>query len=213
MNNTECNLENVKSLDNSPLKGKRIAFLGSSITYGVDNISFVEYLAKRNGCICIKEAVSGTTLVTSTANSYIERLKKIDPNEKFDIFVCQLSTNDIAQNKPFGNIDDNDTNTILGAINFIYKYVKEKWNCPFIMYTSTYYDSENYQRLVSLVKEMKYINMIDMYSDVNFNNITNEQRKLYMIDEIHPTQDGYLEWWTPYIENELYKLALKGNRL
>lgn len=206
MNNKELDLENIKIVENSPLKGKRIAFLGSSITYGVDNISFVEYIAKRNNCHYVKEAVSGTTLVTSSPNSYIERIKKIDLNEKFDIFVCQLSTNDIAQDKPFGNINDNDTNTILGAINFIYNYVKEKWNCPFIMYTSAYYDSENYQRLVSLVKEMKYINLIDMYSDVNFNNITNEQRKLYMLDGVHPTQTGYLEWWTPYIEKALYKI-------
>ena len=207
MNNSEeFDLENIKVIDDSPLKGKRIAFLGSSITYGVDNIYFLEYIARRNNCRYLKEAVSGTTLVTSTANSYIERLKKIDPNEKFDIFVCQLSTNDIAQNKPFGNIDDNDTNTILGAINFIYNYVKEKWNCPFIMYTSAYYDSENYQKLVNLVKKMNYINLIDMYSDVGFNNITNEQRKLYMLDGVHPTQTGYLEWWTPYIEKALYKI-------
>ena len=207
MNNSEeFDLENIKVIDDSPLKGKRIAFLGSSITYGVDNISFVEYIASRNNCRYLKEAVSGTTLVTSTANSYIERLKKIDPNEKFDIFVCQLSTNDITQNKPFGNIGDNDTNTILGAINFIYNYVKEKWNCPFIIYTSAYYDSENYQKLVNLVKKMNYINLIDMYSDVGFNNITNEQRKLYMLDGVHPTQTGYLEWWTPYIEKALYKI-------
>ena len=66
--------------------------------------------------------------------------------------------------------------------------------------------SENYQKLVKLVKKMDYINLIDMYSDVGFNNITNEQRKLYMLDGVHPTKLGYLRWWTPHIEKALYKI-------
>ena len=35
------------------------------------------------------------------------------------------------------------------------------------------------------------------------NNITDEQKSLYMADSIHPTQAGYLEWWTPVFENKL----------
>ena len=209
MNNTERNLENVESLTNSPLKGKRIAFLGSSITYGSgsNGVSFVEYIAKRNDCTCVKEAVSGTTLVENTPESYIKRLRTMDVNEKFDIFVCQLSTNDAAQNMPLGDIDDNDTSTVTGAIRYIYKYVQDKWGCPLVIYASAYYKNDNYKKMVKRVKEMNYINLIDMYSDVNFNNITTEQRKLYMLDGVHPTQAGYLEWWTPYIEEALYKIT------
>ena len=208
MKNSECNLDNAKPLSNSPLKGKRIAFLGSSVTYGsgANGISFVEYLAKRNGCICVKEAVSGTTLVDNTPDSYIKRLRMMDVSKKFDIFVCQLSTNDASRNMPLGDIEDNDTNTVTGAIRFIYKYVQDKWHCPFVMYASAHFESKNYQAMVKRVKEMNYINLIDMYSDVSFNNITDEQRKIYMIDDIHPTQAGYLEWWTPYIEEALYKV-------
>ena len=208
-NNEVFDLDNIKAIANSPLKGKKVAFLGSSITYGEDGISFVECLAKRNSFYYLKEAVSGTTLVDFGPDSYIKRLKKINPNEKFDIFVCQLSTNDIAQNMPFGDLDDKNVNTVLGAINYIYQYVKKKWNCPFIMYTSAYYDSENYQKLVNLVKKMKYIKLIDMYSDVDFNNLTIEQRKLFMLDGVHPSKLGYLKWWTPYIEKELYALIQK----
>ena len=203
----ERDLDSVTSLVNSPLHGKRVAFLGSSITYGCgpNGVSFVEYIAKRNGCMCYKEAVSGTTLVENTPESYIKRLRKMDVNDKFDIFVCQLSTNDAAQNMPLGDIDDNDTNTVTGAIRYIYQYVQDKWHCPFVMYTSAYYENRNYQKMVKRVKEMNYINLIDMYSDVDFNNITDKQRKLYMLDGVHPTQAGYLEWWTPYIEEELSK--------
>ena len=44
-----------------------------------------------------------------------------------------------------------------------------------------------------------------MYSDQSFNKISNEERKLYMEDNIHPTKAGYLKGWTPYIEKEINK--------
>ncbi|MGM9608994.1 MAG: SGNH/GDSL hydrolase family protein, partial [Eubacteriales bacterium] len=95
--------ENVLPLADSPLKGMNICYLGSSVTYGASSLqeSFVEYIAKRNGTTYVKEAVSGTTLVTSGAGggSYVTRMKKIDKNAQFDLFVCQLSTNDASQNK------------------------------------------------------------------------------------------------------------------
>jgi hypothetical protein len=28
----------------------------------------------------------------------------------------------------------------------------------------------------------------------------------YMSDAIHPTKKGYLEWWGPYIEAQLYEM-------
>ena len=38
------------------------------------------------------------------------------------------------------------------------------------------------------------------WSDAAFNDITAEQRSRYMADPIHPTREGYLEWWTPYLK-------------
>jgi len=39
-----------------------------------------------------------------------------------------------------------------------------------------------------------------MWQDTDFNNITDEERSLYMIDGVHPTMAGYLRWWSPYME-------------
>ena len=49
----------------SPLKGKTVVFLGSSVTKGfaAHNNAFAEYIAIKDSCICIKEAVNGTTLI------------------------------------------------------------------------------------------------------------------------------------------------------
>ena len=46
---------------------------------------------------------------------------------------------------------------------------------------------------------------IDMYSDSEFNNISNQLKNEYMADDIHPTLKGYQEWLMPYIEKIIKK--------
>lgn len=210
-NADKYSVENVQPIENSPIKGMNICYLGSSVTYGASSLqqSFVEFIAKRNNTTFVKEAVSGTTLVTTGegGGSYVERMKKIDKNAKFDLFICQLSTNDASQNKPLGAIDSADDTTICGAINTIIDYAKETWNCPMMFYTNAYYENENYSAMVQAVKriaEVKGIGVIDLYTDTAFNDITAEQRSLYMADKIHPTKAGYLQWWTPKMEEYIY---------
>lgn len=208
--------ENVNAVDNSPLTGKQIIFLGSSVTYGssAKGISFADYIAVRNGCRVIKEAVPGTTLVESGLNSYITRLQKLDGNISADLLVCQLSTNDASQKKPLGSISDSfeleafDTSTIAGAVEYIIAYAKETWRCPVVFYTNPVYDSTEYAAMVEIlqgISEKWEIDVIDLWNDAAFNSITEEQRTLYMADAIHPTQAGYLEWWTPYMEEVLWE--------
>lgn len=205
-------------ITDSPLAGKHIIFLGSSVTYGsaAGGVSFADYIAARNVCTVTKEAVSGTTLVESGLNSYITRLKKLGTETPADLFVCQLSTNDATQNKPLGSISDSvdltdfDTSTVAGAIEYVIAYAKQTWNCPVVFYTNPQYSSENYAAMVELLTKIANkwgISVIDMWNDVDFNVITEEQRSLYMADDIHPTRAGYLEWWTPYMENVLFEVV------
>ncbi|MCQ2770990.1 MAG: SGNH/GDSL hydrolase family protein [Clostridia bacterium] len=210
-NSDEFALENVESLDESVLKGKDILFLGSSVTYGANSLqtSFVEYIAKRNDCSYLKWAVSGTTLVNNGPNSYVERLKTVDKDRKFDVVVCQLSTNDASQKKKLGSANDTGTHTICGAINYIIDYSKSTWNCPVVFYTNPYYESEEYSNMVEALKQIstiKDITIIDLYNDVTFNDISQDEYNLYMADKIHPTKAGYLKWWTPKFEEILYKV-------
>lgn len=207
-------LKQVKVVENSPLVGKRIIFLGSSVTYGASSkgVSFADYICVRNSCEIVKEAVSGTTLVDSGINSYILRLKKLDESIAVDLFVCQLSTNDATQNKPLGNVSESmnladfDTSTVAGAVEYIIAYAEQTWNCPVLFYTNPQYDSEQYEAMVKLLQQIAEkwdITVIDMWNDADFNALTEEQRTLYMADGIHPTQAGYLKWWTPYMEKYL----------
>lgn len=218
-NGTRYALDTVSAVPNSPLEGKTIVFLGSSVTYGASSkgVSFADYIGARNGCAVVKEAVSGTTLVDEGGGSYISRLKKLDV-PRADLFVCQLSTNDATQRKPLGevtdttNTDDFDTATIAGAIEYIIAYAQDAWGCPVVFYTNPRYDSSAYGEMVALLHQIadKWdIAIIDLWNDADFNDINAEQRALYMADGIHPTQAGYLEWWTPAMEPILYQ-AVEG---
>lgn len=210
--------EKVEALSDSPLKGMNIAFLGSSVTEGARSkgVSFVEYLAKRNQFTYEKEAVSGTKLVDDGKSSYVERLSNFDKNAKFDLVIVQLSTNDAGDNaSACGTVsssydrDTFDTSTVSGAIEYIISYCRETWNCPVVFYTGTKNSKNGYEDMVKILYQIKDkwgIGVIDLWSELKTDI---PEYKLYMADEIHPTQAGYLEWWTPQMEKDLYEFLGK----
>lgn len=213
----EYGLESTIATENSPIKDKTIIFLGSSVTYGYGSlgVSFADFLEKSDEIHAVKEAVSGTTLVDEKSNSYVSRLKTIDKNIKADAFVCQLSTNDATKEKTLGKVSDSfdinsfDTKTVAGAIEYIIAYAKDTWNCPVIFYTQAKYDSEYYGEMVSLLLEIQEkwdITIIDFWNDEEINDITEEERSLYLVDHIHPTKAGYKLWWLPKIQEILYEI-------
>lgn len=195
------------------MKNKTIIFLGSSVTYGAKSggMAFPELLAKETGCLSVKEAVSGTTLADIGETSYISRLKNMT-TEKADCFVCQLSTNDARKEIPLGkplftnNKESLDCKTVCGAIEYIILYAKEKWNCPIVFYTNPKYSNDHYEKMVfALRKIAKYygVSLIDLYDNDKVNNLTQDQRKRYMADPIHPYLSGYQELWLPIFKKHL----------
>lgn len=223
--------ENIQPHTESPLKGKNIIYLGSSVTYGSDSlgVSFVEYIDRLNGTTSVKEAVSGTTLVTkddacvdpgnqerssSNDSSYIPRMKTINPDIPADAFICQLSTNDATRHMPLGTISEGfelanfDTETGAGAIEYIIAYAEKTWHCPVLFYTGTRFDCREYGEMVKLLLEIQKkwkIGVIDLWNDVALHAISEKDYNLYMSNPIHPTQAGYLLWWVPAMETYLYE--------
>lgn len=210
-NADEYSAANTAALESSPLAGKTIIFLGSSVTYGSASKgeSFADYMVKRDGIISVKEAVSGTTLVDESDKSYISRMKTIDPSIQADAFVCQLSTNDASKKKELGTISDSyhledfDTQTVAGAIEYVIAYARQTWNCPVIFYTGTQYKSAQYAEMVVLllqIQEKWDIGVIDLWNDAEMNAVSKENYNLYMVNGIHPCRAGYRDWWTPKFE-------------
>ncbi len=217
--------KSTKNRQKSNIAGKMFFYLGSSVTYGsaAEGKSFVEYISERNNSKYVKEAVSGTTLVDDGPDSYIQRMiRNMDADMKCDYFICQLSTNDAAQNKPLGsisssrNLNDFDTATIIGAIEYIIAYVKNTWNCPVTFYTNTYFNNPNYESMVHALYQIQkkwHIGMIDLWNNQAMRNVSAEDYAKYMNDDIHPTAAGYEEWWTPVFEEYLQKISFEPNTL
>lgn len=210
--------EGLKTEQGSPLAGKRLLFLGSSVTYGSASLrtSMADYMGILDGCEIVKEAVSGTTLSDIEAGSYVARLKKVSPEQPFDGMICQLSTNDATRGLPLGTVSasrEYDTATVVGAMEWIISYVKTTWNCPVFFYTGTRYESDAYQAMVEALYRLSEkwdIGIIDLWNDPDMAAVSPEDYALYMHDPIHPTRAGYLKWWTPKFREALRRLPGRG---
>ncbi|MDR0910207.1 MAG: SGNH/GDSL hydrolase family protein [Spirochaetaceae bacterium] len=219
-NSKEYHLKNVDILPGSPLQGMNVCFLGSSVTLGHASLgdSFVEYISKRNSCYYEKLAISGTTLVNNGPFSYSARISNpgiIPKNSLFDLFVVQLSTNDARTEQPFGSIkgpdyssNEYDQNTIAGAIEFIISYIKQVFKCPIVFFTNTKYENYEYETMVNgllQIQKLWNIGVIDLWNNNDLNKALKDDYDLYMADDVHPTQAGYLKLWTPIMEQYLYQ--------
>jgi lysophospholipase L1-like esterase len=214
-NADEYNMDSVEPLENSPLEGKKVLFLGSSVTFGSASLQqgIPEYFGVRFDCEYTKEAVSGTTLVDNGESSYVQRiLNNVDKNEHYDLVICQLSTNDATRGLPLGEISPSkelssfDTSTIIGAIEYIICYAKETWGCDVMFYTGSRYESDAYSKMVESIFDIKEkwgIGVIDLWSGDDFNSISDSNRAFYMNDDIHPTKAGYRDWWCPEMERQI----------
>ncbi len=223
-NASQYDVHNLAPHADSPLAGKTILFLGSSVTEGAaaKGQSFVELFAALDGVNAFKEAKSGTTLADSVSmlallafgngQSYVQRIQNVDPSATIDCVVCQLSTNDASLNRPLGEIaegrefSDFDSKTVTGAMERIIRYSQQTWGCPVVFYTGSYYKSDAYTAMVQRLFDLQDkwdIGVIDLYTDETFNAIDRETYDFYMYDEIHPTEAGYLEWWFPKMESDL----------
>ena len=183
-----------------PLAGLNIIWLGSSVTYGAQSgghYSMADAIQDNHpGTVCEKYAISATTLVNEKEDSYVGRMKLISKDET-----------------PLGEVTDStdpadfDDTTIAGAIETIISYVKETFGCPVVFYTGTYIEKEGYDEMVDLllqIQEKWGIGVVDMYHNEEMTalygtDLYNE----YMHDEVHPCRKGYVEWWTPVIEEYL----------
>ena len=154
----------IEPIQDSPLAGKNLCILGSSVVHGSASLESAagKYLAARFDMTLTKEAVSGTTLCTIKGNNYVERMiANLDPNSKFDLFVCQLSTNDATKKLPLGevaassNMEDFDTSTITGAMEYIIVYARQTWDCPVVFFTGSYYESAEYSAMVGQLLQLQ----------------------------------------------------------
>ncbi|MBB1079563.1 SGNH/GDSL hydrolase family protein [Limosilactobacillus sp. STM2_1] len=221
-NASTFNLDQIKYNSDSPLAGKRIAFLGSSVTYGfaAHGVSFVDYLQAQDGVLAAKSAVSGTTLAGNASDGYLARLNRdFSPSSDYDLFVCQLSTNDNRHGKELGHITPKDQrdnfaeDTTLGAIEAICATVQAKFHCPLVFYTCLQNDPHHdYQTLIKELVKLQdkwHFEIIDLFNDSGLH-ASLAAHPNAMFDDVHPTQEGYLKVWLPLFERALPRFIDKN---
>lgn len=198
----------------SPIRGKKILFLGFSVTlgFGALNESFVDDLWRKDGVLATKDAENGTTLVDidryQAHDSYLARLQAELSGDRPDAFVLQLSTNDASRQQKLGQIKNSEpfnSQTIIGALQAIIAQVQASWQCPILVFTNPDFGNSLYDQMVKAlwqVQKLTGISILDLHADSSF--LLN--RDLYMADKIHPTRAGYQEKWLPAFEDKLFAL-------
>ncbi len=63
--------------------------------------------------------------------------------------------------------------------------------------------------MVTLLKEIAAVHaigIIDLWDDESFNETGRQNYARFMADPIHPTLDGYTEWFAPYFEETIDRI-------
>ena len=200
------------------LEGKKINFLGDSITYGVgtscENKNFVSVFEKISGSITRNYGISGTRIAPQRVKSQEEsfdmyfagRVSKMNPDA--DVVVVFGGTNDYGHgDAPLGNFSDRNEKTFYGAMHHLCRTLLETFPTSVIVFLTPLHrlGENNYlnengirnqaplYRYVEIIKEVtRYYALptLDLYSVSGIQPEVEVVRKLYMPDGLHPNDKG-----------------------
>ncbi len=201
----------------SPLEGKRLLCLGSSITNGnfAKGCSWVDYIDSIYGAKCVKDTLGGTSVADTDDLSYVRRIRKYDDSDHFDLVIIQLSTNDALMGVDVGKSDSTiDLSTFSDALEYLIQYSKETIGCPVLVYSSPRTGTRDdfrekysvYDQVAGDLCRKGGAYFLDLFNDEDFNDITDEQFHDWMANAFHPMKRGYLEWWLPEFGGVLYEI-------
>lgn len=120
--------------DINVLKGKKINFLGDSLTHGPgnDNInSYTTFLANEYGCTTRNYGIIGSTIqYDEDRNPMCVRYADMDNDA--DIVAFMGGTNDYWNNKPLGQFGDTTYDTFYGALDVLISGLIAKYPTAFV---------------------------------------------------------------------------------
>lgn len=201
------------------LRGKKIVFLGDSITQGAgatkeENV-YLEVCAKKLGAKAVNFGVGGTRIapqITPSAEAFCDeyfllRAKKMDKDA--DLVVVFGGTNDFGHgDAPFGRIGDKDPATFCGAYDALIEYLmatygKEKLVIVYPLHrrneTATNGDGSKaegskplaeYHDAEKVVAEKCGLKSVDFWNDGDLNPNTPDGNENFA-DGLHPNDIGH----------------------
>ena len=202
------------------LQGKRIAFLGDSITGGagvssMDNV-FWNVVAKRTGAICTGNGVGGARIARQINPNpeapydfqhFHVRVEELDPDA--EIVVVFGGTNDFAiGDAPFGCMNDREDGTFYGGLHVLCEKLINRYPAAQLVFmTPLHRWSEDnvgfnemglraehplrdYVEAIREVAEFYSIPVLDLFRVSGMQPRIEAQRELFMPDGLHPNDVG-----------------------
>lgn len=203
------------------LKGKRINFLGDSITEGVIGISdfqnnFVNRVSSLTGAICRNYGVSGTKIQKmifqydhpARNESFIERVSRMDDA---DVIIVFGGTNDWGEgDAELGSMDDRTPYTFYGACHTLFLDLINKYpNAEIVVLTPLHRRRENvpeadglrhiennavlvdYVNIIREVAEFYSLPVLDLWKCSKLQPAVPVLKGKFMPDALHPNDAGH----------------------
>lgn len=181
------------------LSGKKITFLGDSITYRWQWEQIVLAFCGGTGYNC---GIGSTPLSGSSENAFwqsvrLNAVKETNP----DMVVILGGANDASMNPTIGtdsNLTDKDTSTFIGAYSYIIdNLLTWKPSLKIVILSTTYTKASNIAEFATASKrvaEYYHLTYVDIFNQSGFNAYTfgnTSETKIYSTDQVHPNADGY----------------------
>ena len=200
------------------LQGKKISFLGDSITEGCgtscEEKNYVSVFGRLSGAEVRNYGISGTRIARQTVpsneakvdNDFVKRADEMDADT--DIIVVFGGTNDYGHgDAAFGTFDSHDVHTFYGALHTLCQKLINKYpDAEIVFMTPLHRLEENKQinefgirnvatlsEYVDAIKEVtKYyaIPTLDLYSVSRLQPEVEVLKERYMPDGLHPNDAG-----------------------
>ena len=203
------------------ISGKKIAFLGDSITFGVGASSpdkvYWRLIEEKTGAICQGFGINGTRIAKQIMpvpdaihdiKHFITRVDNIDKDT--DIIMILGGVNDFAHgDAPLGKMSDRREDTFYGACHLLYTKLIETFpRADIVVMTPLHCADEDreyfntaglrqngrlldYVNIISEVAAEYSLPVLDLYRISGIQPKINVHRELFMPDGIHPNDAGY----------------------
>ncbi len=203
------------------LKGKKINFLGDSITEGVGatkpEFAYFRQIAIKSGAICNGYGIGGTRIAKQTIPSngsydvkdthFANRVSAMDKNA--DVVVVFGGTNDYGHgDAALGNINSKENNTFYGAMHELCKNLLSDFPKSRIVFMTPMHRTEenrvwnelgirnvsNLSGYVDAIKEVCKVYslpVIDLFGELGINPNIPNMKELYTVDGLHPNDLGH----------------------
>lgn len=202
------------------LNGKKIIFLGDSITEGYCATSLAEnsywgVLGKLSGAIVKAYGICGTRIAKQhnitdpsvDSQYFITRVENMDADA--DVVVVFGGTNDYGHgDAPLGKMSDRTDDTFYGALHNLFTALIERYsNSLIVIMTPTHrlneerlFNDRGIRNVASLreyveaerqVAEYYSLPILDLYSISGLNPVIPKIQQMYMPDGLHPNNAGH----------------------